>query len=275
MTRDELLEQLGTASTNRPSDRLRRFAHLPEGSLQTLAKDALSENWDSENHALVKYLAITIGWAIDSGDFDVSGDQLTVAAGHLQTRYGTPLYLAFKGNRNAGKQPWALVAAGSRVVAARRPSPPPIPAPPVLPKGAEIVMLHEHILGDNADRVTFLRDTPQVAQMCAVSGAIQWSINRGLHIPYWYYGKMSYVVPLYLSSREDITQAPDLVAPIEVSADTLLVRTVLLPNMPYPNARPAAHRHDQLPSWMISAWNSHVATVSQNSIEEVEPSATT
>lgn len=82
-------------------------------------------------------------------------------------------------------------------------------------------MLHDHILQHNTDRVQFLRSTPLVAQMCAVSGAIQWSLNRNLHMSYWYFGRMNYLVPLYLQSREDITQAPDLIAPIQVNPQSL------------------------------------------------------
>ncbi|MEN1396487.1 hypothetical protein, partial [Pseudomonas aeruginosa] len=66
-------------------------------------------------------------------------------------------------------------------------------------------MQHDHMLKDNADRVEFLKDAPPVAQMCAISGAIQWSINRSLQLPYWYFGSMNYLVPLYLRDREDIT----------------------------------------------------------------------
>ncbi|MCY1462507.1 hypothetical protein D9M71_802900 [compost metagenome] len=93
--------------------------------------------------------------------------------------------------------------------------------------------------------------------MCAISGAIQWSLNRSLHLPYWYYGRMNYLVPLYLRDREDITAAPDLVAPIQITNDQILVRTVLEPHMPYSNARVGVKRHDQLPSWMLRTWNDH------------------
>lgn len=118
-------------------------------------------------------------------------------------------------------------------------------------------MSHDHILGDNQERVAFLRDTPPVAQMCAVAGSIQWSLNRGLQLQHWYYGRMNYIVPLYLQSRENITRSPDLIAPIQVSPGSLLVRTVLEPHMAYPNARVAVNRHDQLPAWLLESWASH------------------
>lgn len=134
-------------------------------------------------------------------------------------------------------------------------------------------MLHDHILRDNPDRVPFLGKTPPVSQMCAISGAIQWSLNRGLQLPYWYYGRMNYLVPLYMQSRENITQAPDLIAPIQVNPESLIVRTVLLPHMPYANARVSVRRHDQLPPWMLDAWNSNAMKATKEQIENPEPAA--
>lgn len=194
-----------------------------------------------------------------------------MSAGHLQTRYGTPLYLVFSENR--GQQdtaPWRLVAAGSQIRAPSLPVPPHIPDPEDWVPGSEIVMSHDHMLRDNAERVEFLSDAPPVAQMCAISGAIQWSLNRGLQLPYWYYGHMNYLVPLYLRDRENIANAPDLVAPIQISNELLIVRTVLEPFMPYANARVSVKRHDQLPHWMIDAWNQHSEELSESEIENPE-----
>jgi hypothetical protein len=228
---------------------------VPGSVIDRLAHDALSEAWGNNSFALKKYLAVHVGWGIEQGRYSFNGNQLVLAAGSLQTRYGTPLYIIFEPNREEGRQPWALTYAGGRVSAPELPLPPEIPAPPQIMRGAEIVMMHDHILDDNADRVAFLANTPPVAQMCAVSGAIQWSINRGLIVPYWYFGRMQCLVPLYLQSRENITTAPDLVAPLEVSPSNILVRTVLPPHAPYANARVAVRRHDQLPAWMLDCWH--------------------
>lgn len=252
---DTLLEQIGSPFTPKVVDRLYRFAYLPDSVITRLSSDALSEDWGRNNYVLTKYLAAHIAWSIEQSRYTFNGNQLCLAAGSLQTRYGTPLFLAFEPNREADKQPWALVYAGSQITAAELPLPPEIPDAADVPRDAEIVMMHDHILGDHADRVTFLKETPPVAQMCAVAGAIQWSLNRGLAIPYWYYGRMQKLVPLYLTSRENITVSPDLIAPIEVSAGNLLVRTVLPPHSQYPNSRIAVRRHDQLPSWMLDCWN--------------------
>ena len=265
-----LVEQLGSAATNQMVARLQRFTFIPDAILGELATAALEEKWGIGNFALKAYLAAQVPWSVEQGRFTQGRDQWYVTAGHLQTRYGTPLYLIFEPNRNPGRQPWCLVAAGSYVSAPELPIPPDIPEPPEIPKGAEIVMLHDHILVDHPERIPFLVQTPRVAQMCAIAGAIQWSINRGLHFGYWYFGRMQYLVPLYLQRREDITEAPDAVAPVQVSGTSLMVRTVLAPEMPYPKARVAVRRHDQLPRWLLAAWAEYASTATEQAIEDPE-----
>lgn len=269
----QLLEQLGSPFTNKVVDRLHRFSFMPPQNVDRLAKAALSEHWGAKNFVLSKYLAVHVSWAIEQGRFTATDNQFFVTAGHLQTRYGTPLYLVFEPNKNPGQEPWCLVQVGSEISAPQLPVPPEIPAPPPIPVGAEIVMMHDHILGDHWDRVPFLKETPPVAQMCAISGAIQWSINRGLQLPYWYFGSMNYLVPLYLQSRENITLAPDLIAPVQVNPGSLLVRTILAPSMPFANARVAVRRHDQLPAWMLSSWAEHAKSATEAQIEDPESSA--
>lgn len=267
---EELLEALGDPFTNKVVDQLHRFAFVPPELMDKLAADALTEEWGSNKFVLKKYLAVHIAWSIEQGNFTVGQNQFYMTAGHLQTRYGTPLYLAFGRNRNVGREPYYFIAVGSNISAPALPVPPRIPSSDALPTGAEIVMMHDHILGDNAGRVPFLANTPRVAQMCAISGAIQWSINRGLHLPYWYFGRMSYVVPLYLNSREDITAAPDLIAPVQVNPASLLVRTILEPVTPFANARVAVQRHDQLPHWLLAAWEDHAERATEEELENPE-----
>jgi hypothetical protein len=268
---EDLLTALGDPFTNEVVARLRRFAFVPPQLLTAVAHTALSEVWGKENFALEKYLAVHIAWSVEQDRYTSSHNQLFVTAGHLQTRYGTPIYLVFEKNTNPGRQPLYCVHVGSDVSAPALPTAPEIPSPPPIPRGAEIIMLHDHILRDNPDRVPFLGKTPPVSQMCAISGAIQWSLNRGLELPYWYYGRMNYLVPLYMQSRENITQAPDLIAPIQVNPESLIVRTVLLPHYPYANARVSVRRHDQLPPWMLDAWNSNALNATYEQIEDPEP----
>jgi hypothetical protein len=258
MTQEQLLEQIGSPYTANVVARLHRFAYVPEALIEKLAREALAEHWGNESFVLRRYLAVHFPWAIEQGRFTQGDEQLYVTAGQLQTRYGTPLFLVFQRSEPPGRSPWRLVATGSQKSGPELPTPPETPRPPALERGAEIVMSHDHILGDNVDRVAFLRDTPPVAQMCAVAGAIQWSLNRGLQLPHWYFGQMNYIVPLYLQSRENITRTPDVIAPIQVSPGNLIVRTVLDPPMAFPNARVAVNRHDQLPAWLLEAWAAHV-----------------
>jgi hypothetical protein len=267
-----LIEKMGEGLTNEVVKRFHAFAYMKPGIVQKLAKEALNEEWGNNLFALDKYLAVHIPWSIEQGKYTHNSKQLYVTAGHLQTRYGTPLYLVFEANQQ-GNQPWRLVTAGSNISAPELPVSPDIPAPPEIPIGGEIVMMHDHILGENAERVPFLANTPPVAQMCAVSGAIQWSLNRNLQMPYWYYGRMQYLVPLYLQNRENIALAPDAVAPIQVNPSSLLVRTVLSPSMPYASARVAVHRHDQLPPWLLDAWTKVAQQATSQQIEDPETQA--
>lgn len=266
---NEMIQQLGDSCTNKAVERFKRFAFLPSAVIDTLAEQALPEQWGGNKFVLKKYLAVHVPWSIEQGHFTTSSNQFYVRAGHLQTRYGTPLYLVFESNEGY-QQPYILRHAGADVSAPELPSEPCIPQPASVPVGAEIVMLHEHILGDHPERVPFLANTPFVAQMCAISGAIQWSLNRGLQLPYWYFGRMDYVVPVYLQSREDITKAPDLIAPIQIIGDGLVVRTVLKPYMPYANSRVSVKRHDKLPPWMLAAWDEYADKLTEEEMDEPE-----
>jgi hypothetical protein len=269
--KENLIEQLGTPYTKFVVERFKRFVFIPTEIINTLAHPiTLQENWGIGNFVLEKYLAVHIPWSIEQGHYTYSSNQFYTTAGHLQTRYGTPVYLVFEKNRIPNQQPWCIVYVGAQISAPELPTPPEIPTPPLVPLDAEIVMLHDHILGGNACRVPFLSQTPSVAQICAVAGAIKWSIHRGLQMAYWYFGKMNYLVPIYLQNREDITRTPDLIAPVQVNPDSLLVRTALEPYMPYANARVAVRRHDQLPSWLLDAWSEHAEGVTESQIEDPE-----
>lgn len=267
---ETLKNDIGSPYTNQLVERLHNFAYIPPAVINQLAGEALSEEWGRNNYVLSKYLAVHTAWSIEQEKVTFSDDQFYISAGHLQTRYGTPLYLVFSQNQGQGEAPWRLVAAGSQIRAPALPVPPTIPEPEPWVPGSEIVMSHDHMLQDNSDRVDFLSAAPPVAQMCAIAGAIQWSMNRGLQLPYWYYGHMNFLVPLYLRDRENITNAPDLVAPIQISNELLLVRTVLEPHMPYANARVSIKRHDQLPHWMLDTWHQHAADLSENQIDNPE-----
>lgn len=265
----ELHEQIGSSHTRTVIERLHSFVFVPPTVLQSLADSVLGETWGRDLWVLKKYLAVHLFWAIEEGRYTMNDTQLYLSAGWLQTRYGTPVYIVLEKNMRGPAQ-WFLRHAGPNISAEQLPVPPTIPSADSINPGVEIVMSHDHILGDNADRVGFLRQTPPVAQMCAVAGAIQWSLNRGLQFPQWYYGKMDYIVPLYLQSRENIAEMPDLVAPIQVNPSSLIVRTVLEPFMCYGNARVAVRRHDQLPPWLLHTWNEHSHAMREDDTQDAE-----
>lgn len=252
--KQSLLADLGEIDTAEVVPSLRRFAFLPDEKLSRLAGDATDENWGKNNFALEKYLAVHIIWSILQERYTHSSDQLNFAAGHLQSTNGTPLYLVFKRNDIQGKQPWVLRHVGKQIAASNLPLPARVPDPPDIVPGSEIVICDDHIFHRDNERVKFLHDLPPVTQICAVTGAIQWSLHRALQVAYYHYGKISYLVPLYFSSRENLRLAPELVAPVEVHSDRLLVRTLLYPCHAYANARVTAERADQLPAWLIDAW---------------------
>ena len=162
----QLLEQLGPSATQRVVERLHHFAIIPDGRLEQLATDALSENWGQNRFVLEKYLAVHVAWSIEQGRYTHSENQLYTTAGSLQTRYGTPLYLVFQQNTNPGRSPWVLVAVGSNISAPQLPLPPEIPAGPVIPRGAEVVIMHDHVLGENARGLSFFVTHPE-SRNCA------------------------------------------------------------------------------------------------------------
>ena len=273
VSHSEMIDALGSPATQNLVERLWRLVYIRDELIENLKNLSLAENWGQGNFVLKKYLAVYLAWSVENKNYVVGEGQMYFTAGHLQTRYGTPIYIVFERNQIEGMQPlYGRHVGSSRNSAPSLPSPPSIPDAPEIPFGGEIVMAHEHMLQENADRVPFFRDTPPVSQMCAISGAIQWALNRGLQIPYWYYGRMGLLVPLYLQNREDIAEEPDLIAPIQVNDDNLLVRTVLEPHMPYANARVSVKRHDNLPPWMLAAWKEQARNMTNAQIENPEAS---
>jgi hypothetical protein len=119
---EELIEQLGSSYTRKVVERFHRFAFVPLHIIDQLAGDALHEEWGQNNFVLKKYLAVHVPWSIEQGRYTHGESQFYVMAGHLQTRYGTPLYLVFGPNHGAGPEPWRLIAAGSHISAPQLPS---------------------------------------------------------------------------------------------------------------------------------------------------------
>ena len=261
-----LLNHLGSAYTTRPVERLKDFAFLSPQALKNLREAALPEYWGSHNFVLEKYLAVHVPWAIEQGQNTRSENQFYMRAGHLQTRYGSPIYLVFEENMNPNQQPYHLTYAGSHIVtndgegaedAEDLPGETSIPSAEPIPLGVQIEMRDDHIMEKIPERMPFLRDTPVVSTICAIAGAINWALSLDLQLAYWYNGRMGYLVPLYLTKRESIMAAPDAVAPLQLVNDRWMVPTILEPRFSYANARVAAKRHDELRPWMLSVWEDH------------------
>ncbi|MCT7954428.1 DUF3825 domain-containing protein [Laspinema palackyanum] len=275
INKEDLLEQYGSPRTrNLLRDCLYSFSFITQKALNKLNEQSLQENWGKELDVLKKYIAITLYWSIEQEKFLEYKDGFIVAAGLLRNRYNVPLYLKFEPNQR-DDQPWRLTDAGTGEnfsdEEVELPPPPEVPKAPEIPLGNEIVISDEHILRDNVGRVEFLAPASTVTQICALNGAIQWSIYKGLYQPCWYYGKMQYFIPIYLKSQENITTTPDLIAPLEVREGKipLRVRTVMNPirqTTYYSNIRPVVARADQLQPWIISSWNE--AMLSQNEMSD-------
>lgn len=275
--KEDLLEQYGSPRTQHLiRDCLYNFSLITPRAINELKEQSLQENWGEDSHlnVLSKYLAVTLYWSIEQEKFIEYQDGFIVAAGLLRNRYNVPLYLKFEPNQRNSQQPWALTYAGTGENFSdyvELPPPPEVPKAPEIPRGNEIVVRDEHILRDNFERIEFLAPASTVTQICAINGAIQWSIYRELYHPCWYFGKMQYFIPVYLKSQEDMTITPDLIVPLEVRSGEfpLLVRTVMNPikqTSYYGNIRPVVARADQLKPWIISSWKE--AMLSQNEMSD-------
>lgn len=234
---------------------LHGFAFIPDDKLQRLRSLVLDEDWGRRLFVLEKYLAVNVQLAVEQGCLVRDGERLVVSAGRLQTRYGAPVYLVFEPNRQPSP-PWYLKFIGDEtVVSGVLPSPPDFGKWPDLRLESEVTVAHDHILNDHQERVSFLSGTPTVSQKCAIAGAIQWALHRGLHVRQRYLQHNLYMVPVYLQSWENVSTAPDLVAPLQVQPDRLIVRTLLPPHGSYARARAVAERVDRLPPWLLDGWH--------------------
>lgn len=256
-----------------PLDRIEclyNFAYLPEDKIERLSHAALREQWGRANKVLKRYLALHVGLAVRQGKYVQQDVGLIFCAGQLQTRYGNPLYLRFEENKQL-KPAYYLQYVGEALNSWEQlPQPPDYPTWPEITRGAEIVLAGEHILNDHSERLGMLREVSPIAGVCALTGAIHWALFRDLAVKQLHHGVPSYFVPIYLESREDITNAPDLIAPLQVQDNKLYVRTALEPYMAYPSARIVSTRHDKLPSWLLRAWEENALVQEENTYYDQE-----
>jgi hypothetical protein len=240
---------------------LHAFAFLPAAQLERLAKLVLDENWGKDNFVLTKYLAEHVPLSLAQGRYATFDNQLIVTAGSLQTRYGTPVYVVFEPNGSGAASPWSLRGVTDRPRAALLPQPPDLPEWPTIDPGSEVVIGHEHILEDNEDRVRFL-SLRRASRRCVrslgpSSGQYIASSSSGRC-----FGTQSYFVPVYLTSREDITAASRLGRAGSGSTGVCgRSHAAATSHATRPSSCVAANRADQLPSWLLRAWAEHAEAV--------------
>lgn len=250
--REDLLKEFGEEYLSIQS--LFQFCFVPGGRLNLLKDLTTDEEWGSNNFVLLKYLAVHVRLAIEQERYVWNGDQIVLTAGRLSTQTGAPIYLGLVRNSTPDENPWVMNWVGERPSCAELPEPADLGTWPELDPRCEVVPAFDVESEERRIRVPGVEEAPVVAQLAALSGAVSWSIHRGLAVRQLHGGGRGFFVPVYLHSREDLLAPPDVVAPILIQGSRLVVRTLLDPHVAYSPARAVVERCEQLPSWLLEAW---------------------
>jgi hypothetical protein len=235
-TRAQLLAGFGRDYLS--TEALLNFCALPEDRLALIRDLAQPEDWGDKNAVLLRYLAVHVPLAIEQGRYVWSGEQLVMRAGCLTTAEGAAIQLGWT---RTERDRWALAWAGERPSTVEALLPPDLGVWPELDPRFEVVLALDQF------RTTALAGLPLVLQNAAITGAVEWSIRRGLAARQLHHRLRGYFVPVHLADRAG---APELVAAVQVQSDRLMVRTLLEPRLAYPQARPLFERREQMPSWL-------------------------
>jgi len=252
-TREQLLADFGDEYLSIQS--LFQFCFVPGGRLSLLKELTPVEEWGQNNFVLLKYLAVHIRLSIEQGRYVWNGDQIVLTAGRLFSTKGVPLYLGLVRNSTPNENPWVLNWVGERPSTAELPEPADLGEWPLLDARNEVVIACDLAADERRSQLGALAQTPLVVQSSAIAGAVHWSLHRGLSVRQIHGGGRGYFVPVYLSSRDDLTVAPELVAPVQVQSNRLVVRTLLDPHVAYSPARAVVERWEQIPTWLLDAWD--------------------
>ena len=252
-TRGELLRDFGEEYLSIQS--LFQFCFVPGGRLSFLKELAPEEEWGVNNFVLLKYLAVQVRLAIEQGRYVWNGEQIVLTAGRLCTTKGVPIYLGLVRNSTPDENPWVLNWVGERPSCAELPEPPDLGEWPALDPAAEIIIACDVSSEERRVRLPEIGEASTLLQASALSGAVHWSIHRDLSVRQIHGGGRGYFVPLFLTSRDDLSAAPDLVAPLLVQSGRVVVRTLLDAHVAYSPARAVVERWEQLPPWLLDAWD--------------------
>jgi hypothetical protein len=241
-----------------------RFSFVPGGRLGLLRDLAVPEEWGQKEFVLLRYLAVHLRLGIEQGRYVWNGDQIVLNAGRLTTATGAPLYVGLVRNQIPGENPWVMNWVGERPSSAELPEPPVLGAWPKLDAGAEVVVACDLDDDERRSRIAALAGAPLIARIAALTGAVTWSLHRNLAVRQIHGGGHGFFAPVYLRSREDLSVAPDLVVPLTTQGERLVIRTLLEPHVAYAPARAVVERCEELPAWLLDAWEA--------AVEDAEPS---
>jgi hypothetical protein len=251
--REQLLADFGDEYLSIQS--LFQFCFVPGGRLSLLKESTPVEEWGMNNFVLLKYLAVHIRLSIEQGRYVWNGDQIVLTAGRLFSTKGVPLYIGLVRNNTPDENPWVLNWVGERPSTAELPEPADLGEWPPLDARNEVVVACDFSSEERRAKLGLLGQATTVVQSSAIAGAVHWALHRNLAVRQIHGGGRGYFAPVYLGSREDLTVSPELVAPLQVQSNRLVVRTLLEPHVAYSPARAVVERWEQLPSWLLDAWD--------------------
>jgi len=252
-SREELLADFGEEYLTIQS--LFRFCFVPGGRLGFLRGLAPAEEWGANDFVLIKYLAVHVRLAIEQGRYVWNGDQIVLTAGHLCTPKSVPIHLGLIRNSTPDENPWVMNWVGERPSTRELPERPDLGTWPELDPSREVVVAADLASTDRRIHLPGLETASVTAKSAAVAGAVSWALHRGLAARQIHGGGRGYFVPVWLTSRDDLTLAPDLVAPIVVQGDRSIVRALFDPPSAYSPSRAVVERWEQLPAWLLDAWD--------------------
>jgi hypothetical protein len=275
--REQLLADFGDEYLSIQS--LFQFCFVPGGRLSLLKELTPVEEWGMNNFVLLKYLAVHIRLSIEQGRYVWNGDQIVLTAGRLFSSKGVPLYIGLVRNSTPDENPWVLNWVGERPSTAELPEPADLGEWAPLDPRNEVVIACDLSSDERRAKLGALGEASTVVQNAAIAGAVHWALHRNLAVRQIHGGGRGYFVPVYLGSRDDLTVAPELVAPIQVQSNRSIVRTLLDPHVAYSPARAVVERWEQIQSWLLDAWDqatdgSSAASADDQSGDEADPSDT-